>query len=154
MSDGANLRLRAVHALHKVREVEERQAEARLHLKRMEVLKLRGSIQSLDDRKSVILQRCGGSLLRDRMLLDSLVRLSLERRRQLAALDLQSAVLLAEWRQARARKDATRSLREKRQREVNLILERRGDEATSLLAAVRLSREVEEAEEAAQCEEQ
>ncbi len=141
MSSFSRDRLKTMDALFRVRDVEERQAGARLRAKRMEILKLRTELESLRERRNAVLMRHGGEVLRERLLLDALFKLSLDRSRQIDALSLQSAVLLGDWRQAKTRKDAAEDLRQRRHRERELVATRREDQATAMLAAARSQRE-------------
>jgi len=135
-------RVKPVQALHRVRHVEYRQAEARMHLKSMEILKLKAELQGLKERRAAVLRRPTTNVLRERILLDSLVKLSVERTRKLEALSLQSAVLLGEYRLAKSRKDAAEKLRERRRLEEELVTARREDEAALVLTASRFGQEI------------
>lgn len=141
MSSLSRHRLKTMDALYRVRDVEERQAGARLHAKRMEIHKLRTELDGLKQRRGAVLLRQSGEVLRERLLLDALFKVSLDRARRLEALSLQSAVLLGDWRQAKTRKDAAEALRERRRRERELLSTRREDLAASMLASARSQRE-------------
>jgi hypothetical protein len=135
--------LQTVSTLLRVRDVEHRQAEARLQSKQREILRLKREIEGLRQRRKAVLSRRSEPDLRERLLLDALMKVTLERGRQLQALDLQSAVLLSEYRDAKSRLDAAESFRERKHRERELVMTRREEEAASLIAASRGSRERE-----------
>jgi len=135
-------RWKAVSSLLRVRDVEQRQSEARLHLKRMEIARLREELSSLRARRTAVIQRGGSGVLKERLLLDALVQISLERTRRLEALNLQSAVLVAEYRLAKSRKDAAKSLKDRCGRARDLVISRRNEETSALLARARASREL------------
>ncbi len=138
-------RLETVKTLHRVRDVERRQAEARLHSKRMEILRLKQELEGLKQRRRAVLIRRGGPVLRERLLLDALMKITLERGRQLDALNLQSAVLFADYRESKSRRDAAATLHDRRRAERDLVLMRREEEASTLLAAARaFQKKVEE----------
>jgi len=133
--------LRSADALHRLREVENRQAQGRLYLKQMEIQRLKGQIEGLKQRRSRLLGRRDGQVLRERLLLDALLRTTLERGFELEALNLQAAVLLADYRAAHGRRDAAASLRDRRRAEREARLERRVDEVTNDILAARRLRE-------------
>jgi hypothetical protein len=146
-----NRGLETVTTLYRVRDVEHRQAEARLHSKQREILRLKEELDGLKQRRRAVVSRRGGQVLRERLLLDALMKVSLERGRQLEALSLQSAVLLSEYREARSRREAAASLRERKRKEHELVVARREEEAAALIAASRGLRERDRLEEEA-CE--
>lgn len=137
MSRFSQDRLKAMQTIFRVREVECRQAEARLHAKTLQIMKLRAEVVELQARREVVLRRPVTEILRTRLLIASLAKLAIDRMCQLEALSLQSAVLLGEYRQARNRRDATASLQERRRLERTLILDRREDVAVAMLTASR-----------------
>ncbi len=141
MSSLSRDRLKVVDAVFTVRDVEEQQAGSRLHVKQMEILRLKTEIEGLKERRKAVLLHQGRDVLRGRLLLDALFKISLDRARRLEALSLQAAVLLGDWRQARTRKDAAEAFRERRRRERELVLTRRDDMAVAMLAAARSQRE-------------
>ncbi|MBI4602750.1 MAG: hypothetical protein HY721_12405 [Planctomycetes bacterium] len=133
--------LKAVDALCRLREVEDRQARGRLYTKRTEIARLQREIEHLKARRERAGQRRGPDVLRDRLLLDALVKVSLERRRALEALGLQAAVLLEECREAHARKDAALRLKERRRAEEEIRASRRAESSVADLAAALRARE-------------
>lgn len=142
-----NRGLQTVSTLLRVRDVEHRQAQARLQSKQREILHLKQELERLKERRRAVLGRRGGQVLRERLLLDALMKVSLERGRQLEALGLQSAVLFSEYREARSRREAALSLRDRKRREEDLILLRREESAAALIAASRGLRQKELQEE-------
>lgn len=133
--------IRAADALYRLREVEDRQAQGRLHFKQMEIQRLKGEIENLKKRRGTVLRRRSGHVLRERLLLDALMKIALERGRQLEALSLQAAVLLSDYREARSRRDAAASLRNRRKAERQAQVVRRTEEFTADLLASRRLRE-------------
>ncbi len=130
-------RTEAVKALLKVRDAEHRQAKGRLQKKRIEVRSLELEIDRIRKRRGELAMRRGSDVLKERLLLDALVKAVLERKEKLAAASLQAAVLLAEYRDARARKDAAGALRARREAELERALERKSEEAATDMAAAR-----------------
>jgi hypothetical protein len=133
--------IRAADALCRLREVEDRQAQGRFHCKQMEIQKLKGEIANLEKRRGSVLRRRSGHVLRERLLLDALMKIALERGRQLEALNLQAGVLLSDYRDARSRKDAAGTLRKRRRAEQEAQVARRAEEFTADLLASRRLRE-------------
>ena len=133
--------IRAADALYRLREVEDRQAHGRLHFKQNEIQRLKGELEGLKTRRGTILRRRSGHVLRERLLLDALMQIALERGRQLEALNLQAAVLLSDYREARSRRDAAASLRNRRRAERQAQVTRRAEEFTADLLASRRLRE-------------
>ena len=77
------------------------------------------------------------------------MQIALERGRQLEALNLQAAVLLSDYREARSRRDAAASLRNRRRAERQAQVARRAEEFTAdLLASRRLRERIRLGEEA------
>jgi flagellar biosynthesis chaperone FliJ len=140
--------LRAITALLRLREKQSQDAGVRLGRKHVEVALVEREIDRLRKRRENVVRRGGAQVLRERLLLDALMAIVIERRRDLGALRGEAGRLLEEYREARGRRDAVEALRRKEWRRIESVLERRADEAASDLAAARKIREAQIAEEA------
>lgn len=145
---GADRSLRTVEALHRVRKIQSRKARALLEQKQGEVRSLQAEIQRMRKRRDAIIQRGGALQLKDRMLLDALARIALEKGREIQILKLQAAILLDTYREARARSEAVEKLRDRRREDRESALHRRAEEAAGDTAAWRAVQERERPEEA------
>ena len=148
VESGADRSLRTVEALHRVRELQSRKARMLLQEKQGEVRSLRAEIERLRRRRGAIIQRGGALELKDRMLLDALARIALEKGREIEVLKLQAALLLDAYRDARARSEAVEKLRDRRRDDRESALRRRVEEAAGDAAAWRAVQEREGPEEA------
>ena len=147
-SPGADRSLRTVEALHRVRKIQSTKARVLLEQKQGEIRLLHAEVQRLRRRRDAIIHRGGGLELKDRMLLDALARLALEKGREIQVLKLQAAILLDAYREARARSDAVEKLRDRRREDRESILHRRAEEAAGDTASWRAVQERERPEEA------
>ena len=93
------------------------------------------------ERRGAVIRRGGGHVLRERLLLDALMKITLERGRELKALKSEATLLLGEYREARNRRDAVSSLRERRVAEREMRISRRDEEAAGDAAATRITLE-------------
>jgi hypothetical protein len=152
METGAGRSLRAVEALHRVRRLQSRKSRRLLEEKQGEVRTLRLEIERVRRRRQAIIQRGGALELKERMLLDALARIALEKGREIEVLKLQAAILLEAYREARARSDAVEKLRDRRREERDQAVDRRAEEAAGDAAAWRAVQERAEEIEEAPCE--
>ena len=145
---GADRSLRTVEALHRVRRIQSTKARVLLEQKQGEVRLLQAEIRRVQKRRDAIIQRGGGLELKDRMLLDALARMALEKGRQIQVLKLQAAILLDAYREARARSDAVEKVRDRRREDRESLLHRRAEEAAGDAASWRAVQERDRSEEA------
>jgi hypothetical protein len=104
----------------------------------MEIARLKRELKGLMERRSAVIRRGGAHVLRERLLLDALMKITLERGRELKALKSEAVSLLGDYREARNRRDAVLSLRERRLAEREAVISRRDEEAASDVAATRI----------------
>src|SRR5262245_32838535 len=146
-SRSSNRSLRANEALLRLREAEDRGASVKVRRKQMEIARLKRELKGLMERRSAVIRRGGAHVLRERLLLDALMKITLERGRELQSLMSEATALLGEYREARNRRDAVLSLRERRLAEREAVISRRDEEAASDAAATRITLEREKPEE-------
>jgi hypothetical protein len=144
---GADRSLSAAETLHRIRKIESRRARVLLAEKQGEVRSLLSEIVRVRERRAAIIQRGGTFDLKDRILLDALVRIALEKGRRVEVLKLEAAVLLDAYRDARARSEAAEKLRDQRRDDREAALRRRAEEAAGDAAAWRAVQERERPEE-------
>lgn len=130
--------LKALEALQRIRDLADQRARGRLLQIRLEISKAKAEIDGLKRRREAVLLRGGALVLRERRLLDALMTTSLSAARKLAALNLQVAILLEEYRKARGQKRAVSSLRDRRRKEEALIAARREDSSLNDVSASRV----------------
>lgn len=138
----------ALKALLRIREIEDQEVRSRLHEAQAAIAQLEGEIAALKRRRDGVIRRGGGQVLRERRLLDEIMRVTLRKARELETLRLEAFRLVEEHLEARNRKDAVRSLRDRRRAEVETERERRRDQAACDVAAARKARGRREEREA------
>ena len=141
------MRRAAEDSLHLLRDMEAREAKAKLRMAQARISAQLLELVRLRRRRETILKRGGASVLEDRLLIEALVRRRIEKTRELEGMTAQAAILLARYREARDRRDAVARLRERRRLEREAVAERRSDEAAGAAAAWRIISERDEREE-------
>lgn len=138
--------IRAIEALLRLRDIEDRSASVKVRLKQMEITRIQDGLKGLTARRGAVIRRGGAHVLRERLLLDALMKITLERGRELKSLKSEAASLLGEYREARNRRDAVSSLRDRRLAESEARISRRQEEAAGDAAATRIALEREKQE--------
>jgi hypothetical protein len=115
-------------------------------VKQQAVASLQAEIARVRRRRAAIIQRGGALALKDRMLLEALARIGLEKDRECRVLGLEAGLLLDDYKQASARRDAAESLRDRKQADRDAALDRRTEEAAGDAAAWRAVQERERKE--------
>jgi hypothetical protein len=131
----------AVDALLRVSEIEDHKARKAYLAKLRQVRELESQLAHLQKRRESVLRRGNVLFLHERLLLDALLKITLERKRDLDRLRAQATALLNAYREANGRKQAVSELRRKRRSERELAVQRRSEEAAGDLAASRIVRE-------------
>ena len=144
---GNDRSIHAVSALLRLRETEESRSRVKVHRKQTEMARIRQGLEGMRKRREAVLRRGGAHVLRERLLLDALMKITLERGRELEALQSEAAALLEDYREAKGRRDAVLRLRDRRCAEREERILRRAEEAAGDVAAARITREREKPEE-------
>ena len=131
----------AVDALLRVSEIEDHKARKAYLAKLRQVREVEAQLGLLQKRRDSVLRRGGALFLHERILLDALLKITLERKRDLERLQAQATALLDAYRAANGRKQAVSELRRKRRSERDLAAARRGEEVAGDLAADRIVRD-------------
>lgn len=126
---------RAVEALLRLREIEDQDARLRLQQIHMDVARLEREIFLLERRCESVVRRGGDRVLHERILLDALLRITLERRRELKDRKHEAEGVLEEYLRVKGQKDAVHSLQKRRRLEREALEERRADEVACDMAA-------------------
>jgi hypothetical protein len=124
-----------------VREQRDRQARANLQRKQKEIADLEAEIARLEKRRAAVIRRGGSQVLRERLVLDALTRITLERRATAVAVRREVARLLEDYLTARAQLDAVRNVRRERREERESVLERHAEQVGCDSASARRVRD-------------
>ena len=133
--------LRSLDALLQLREKQNQDAGVKLRRKHMQISRVERELAYLKKRRDNVIRRGGAQVLRERLLLDALMTIVLERQQELQALRADAAELLEGYRETRSRRDIVESLHERQRTRMEVMAERRTDEAAADLAATRKFRE-------------
>ena len=133
--------LRAVKALLRLRDLEDRDAKVKLQKKQMEIHRVAREIASIKKRRENVIRRGGAHVLRERLLLDALMELLRRRSEVLGRLKVQAGLLLEKYQEAKGRKDALANLHARKREEREYHMMRRADELAGDTTSVRKASE-------------
>lgn len=134
-------------ALLRLKEVQDQKSREAFVEKQRQVADLEQEIAALRARRDAVVNRSGGHALHERLLLDALIKRSVERTRVLDTLREEADALLNDYRQTTNSKKAVSALQARRASEQEKLVLRRGEEAANDLAASRASKRELEREE-------
>jgi hypothetical protein len=131
--------LRTLGTLLKLRDIEHRQAKRRLQDKQVRIAEMNGDIERLKRSRDAVIRRGGGRVLRERLLLDAILRRTTS----------EAQGLLLDYREAKKRRDVISEARDREVQEREARAERAADLVACDAVAGRKAREAGHREEEA-----